>query len=180
MDENWWKLPKLKNSNTTFGVIFKHCESFLTSLGYFPSKFRLFYNFIFLVSRIALKSLKLTYLVTLYDRKFQVFKYSPKLTIFGIFNELLSTQNVNVARFARNVEWDFFYNFQTQWYFSMSWCQSTSSLSLFSPCHMYLSNPIINIFLMKVEAKFLFRCKKNLLIVIWKINVRRYWQIGIQ
>ena len=23
---------------------------------------------------------------------------------FGIFNELLSTQNVNVARFARNVE----------------------------------------------------------------------------
>ena len=26
------------------------------------------------------------------------------LTIFGIFNELLSTQNVNVARFARNVE----------------------------------------------------------------------------
>ena len=31
---------------------------------------------------------------------------------FGIFNELLSTQNVNVARFARNVEWDFFYDFQ--------------------------------------------------------------------
>ena len=24
-----------------------------------------------------------------------------------------STQNVNVARFARNVEWDFFYDFQT-------------------------------------------------------------------
>ena len=22
---------------------------------------------------------------------------------------------VNVARFARNVEWDFFYDFQTQW-----------------------------------------------------------------
>ena len=116
----------------------------------------------------------LFYLVTLFDLKL------VKLIIFGLFNELLSTQNVNVARFARNVEWDFFYNFQTQWYFSMSWCQSTSSLSLFSPCHMYLSNPIINIFLMKVEAKFLFRCKKNLLIVIWKINVRRYWQIGIQ
>ena len=32
---------------------------------------------------------------------------------FGIFNELLSTQNVNVARFARNVEWDFFCDFQT-------------------------------------------------------------------
>ena len=27
-----------------------------------------------------------------------------KLTIFGLFNELLSTQNVNVARFAGNVE----------------------------------------------------------------------------
>ena len=26
------------------------------------------------------------------------------IKIFGIFNELLSTQNVNVARFARNVE----------------------------------------------------------------------------
>ena len=36
-----------------------------------------------------------------------------KLSIFGIFNELLSTQNVNVARFARNVEWDFFGDFQT-------------------------------------------------------------------
>ena len=32
---------------------------------------------------------------------------------FCIFNELLSTQNVNVARFARNVEWDFFCDFQT-------------------------------------------------------------------
>ena len=39
----------------------------------------------------------------------------PKLTIFGIFNELLSTQNVNVARFARNIEWDFFCDFQTPW-----------------------------------------------------------------
>ena len=37
----------------------------------------------------------------------QVFKNLPKLTILGIFNELLSMQNLNVARFARNVEWDF-------------------------------------------------------------------------
>ena len=29
-----------------------------------------------------------------------------KLTFFDIFYELLSIQNVNVARFARNVEWD--------------------------------------------------------------------------
>ena len=48
--------------------------------------------------------LKLTCLVTLFDRKLQVFKKSPKWTILGIFNQLLSTQNVNVARFARNVE----------------------------------------------------------------------------
>ena len=31
----------------------------------------------------------------------------------AFFNELLSTQNVNVARFARNVECDFFCDFQT-------------------------------------------------------------------
>ena len=55
----------------------------------------------------------MTCLVTLFDRKLQVFKNSPKWTIFGIFNQLLSTQNVNVARLARNVEWDFFCDFQT-------------------------------------------------------------------
>ena len=43
---------------------------------------------------------------------FLIFKKSSKLTLFGIFNELLSTQNVNVARFARNVEWDIFCYFQ--------------------------------------------------------------------
>ena len=48
--------------------------------------------------------LKMTYLVTLFDRKLQAFKNSPKLTFFGIFCELLSTQNVNVAHFARNAE----------------------------------------------------------------------------
>ena len=55
----------------------------------------------------------MTYLVTLFDCKLQVFKNLPKLTIFSIFNELLSTQIVNVARFARNVECDFFFDFQT-------------------------------------------------------------------
>ena len=45
--------------------------------------------------------LKVTCLVTLFDHKLQFFKNSPKWTIFGIFNYLLSTQNVNVAR---NVE----------------------------------------------------------------------------
>ena len=59
----------------------------------------------------------MTCLVTLFDRKLQGFKNSPKCTIFGIFNELLSIQNVNVARFARNVKCDFFCDFQTLWAF---------------------------------------------------------------
>ena len=57
--------------------------------------------------------LKVTCLITLFDSKLQVFKNSPKWIIFGIFNELLSTQHVNVARFARNIECDFFCDFQT-------------------------------------------------------------------
>ena len=69
------------------------------------------FQFWYFLSIFAL--LKVTYLVTLFDLKLKVFKKSPKLTIFGIFNDLLSTQNVNVARFARNVECDFFGDFQT-------------------------------------------------------------------
>ena len=38
------------------------------------------------------------------------FQKVAKLTIF---NQLLSSQNVTVARFACNVEWDFFCDFQT-------------------------------------------------------------------
>ena len=38
--------------------------------------------------------LKLTYLVTLFDCKFQVIKNSPEWQFFGIFNHSLSTQNV--------------------------------------------------------------------------------------
>ena len=33
----------------------------------------------------------------------------------AFFTKRLSTQNVNVARFARNIEWDFLYDFQTMW-----------------------------------------------------------------
>ena len=36
-----------------------------------------------------------------------------KLTILGIFDDILSTQIVNVAR---NVEWDFLSDFQTLWF----------------------------------------------------------------
>ena len=42
-------------------------------------------------------------------------KLAKIVYILGIFNELLSNQNVNIARFARNVEWDFFSDFQTLW-----------------------------------------------------------------
>ena len=55
----------------------------------------------------------MTCLVTLFDRKLQVFKNSPKLTIFDIFNELSTTQNVNLACFAGNIEWDFFCDFHS-------------------------------------------------------------------
>ena len=41
------------------------------------------------------------------------FQKLAKLTIFGIFDKLLFTKNINLARFARNVECDFFCDFQT-------------------------------------------------------------------
>ena len=69
-------------------------------------------------------------LVPLFDRKLQVLKNLPKWTIFGIFNLLLSTQNVNVARFARNVEWDFFCDFQTP-------CSNENFLVIFKDCLNY-------------------------------------------
>ena len=53
----------------------------------------------------------MTFLVTLFDHKLQVYKNSPNWNIFGIFNELLSTKNVNVARFALQVDETFFCNF---------------------------------------------------------------------
>ena len=40
-------------------------------------------------------------------QKSRIIKKPPKSTIFGIFNELLFIQNVNVARFARKIECDF-------------------------------------------------------------------------
>ena len=45
--------------------------------------------------------------------RISIFQFWHFLTSFGIFNELLSTQTVNVARFACNVECDFFCNFET-------------------------------------------------------------------
>ena len=61
--------------------------------------------------------------------KVEVFKDSPKLTIFGIFCILLFTQNVNIARFARNVEWNSFLDFQTQWIFLGHFRESNTMFS---------------------------------------------------
>ena len=41
------------------------------------------------------------------------FQNSPKWTIFGFFNELLSSQNANVARNVEYDQCDFFGDFQT-------------------------------------------------------------------
>ena len=69
-----------------------------------------------ITQNVAFESLILAFstsfcLVALFDSKLQVFKNSQKLTIFGIFYDLLSTQIANLARFARNVECDFFGDF---------------------------------------------------------------------
>ena len=84
--------------------------------------------------------LKLICLVTLFDRKLQIFKSSPKLTIFGIFKVFLSTQNVNVACFARNVEWNFFCDFQTLWFLWWFWIlfKGQSSVNVDSPLNRIL------------------------------------------
>ena len=51
--------------------------------------------------------LVLIYLVTLFDPKFQIFKSSQSWRFLAFLTWPLNI--VNVARFARNVEWDFFY-----------------------------------------------------------------------
>ena len=59
--------------------------------------------------------------------KMSHFNNLPNWTIFGIFNKLLFTQKVNVARFARNVEWDLVSDFQTPCPPSLIWCLHTAS-----------------------------------------------------
>ena len=49
------------------------------------------------------------------------FQKLVKMDNFGIFNLLLSIQNVIIARFARNVEWDFFCDFQTTCTTNIKW-----------------------------------------------------------
>ena len=116
--------------NETFWVIFKHCvsanslhnwwipprgtllilsplHSSITTVLENHQKCRIIFFWIL--------TIKVACLVTLFDLKLQVFKNSPKLTFFGIFDELFATRNVNEARFARNVLCDFFCNFHTSW-----------------------------------------------------------------
>ena len=65
------------------------------------------------------------------------FQKLAKIDPFGIFNELLSTQNVNVARFARNVDRDFFYDFLTLW----SLCFKTICPSVHSTTNIFFPDP---------------------------------------
>ena len=55
----------------------------------------------------------LTCLVTLFDLKHQVYKNSPKYFEMNHFWHFKLT--FDHSNFARNVEWDFFCDFQTQW-----------------------------------------------------------------
>ena len=87
---------KLKRSFTMFENHSK-CRIWIFQFWHFPPIFVL---------------LKVTCLVTLFVRKLQVFQKLAKMDFFGTFNELWSTQIVNVARFAR-VDGDFFCDFQT-------------------------------------------------------------------
>ena len=75
------------------------------------------------------------------------------LTIFGILKQLLSTQNVNIARFARNVEWDFLCDFQTLWITSkVQWILDiTYDLKRFE-ISKFLGHPVLKSFLHKINA----------------------------
>ena len=52
-------------------------------------------NFSILAFSTNFCHIKITCLVTMFDCKLQVFKYSPKWIIFGIFNELLSNRGLS-------------------------------------------------------------------------------------
>ena len=53
---------------------------------------------------------------TMFDQNV-AFEFGLLCQFLPFFNELLSIQNVHVARFARNVKCDFFCDFQTLWAF---------------------------------------------------------------
>ena len=58
-----------------------------------------------IVSQLAILAISNNFCpITILTGSNLLYKNSSKWTIFGIFNELLITLNVDVARFARNVE----------------------------------------------------------------------------
>ena len=132
--KKWWKTETLKwfpdkklrcifpNLGQKLNEFWKNCifatevRSFLSAQKYLI--FQLFYHFsqyLKIAQNFGISPnfvpLKVTCLVKLFHRKLQVFKNLPKWTIFGLFHQLVSTHNVNVARFARSVEWNFFCDF---------------------------------------------------------------------
>ena len=64
------------------------------------------------------------------QQKLQFF-HSPKWAIFGIFNKLLYSQNVNVSRFDRKVECDFLSDFQTLWILCFNFMSTLVKLDTF-------------------------------------------------
>ena len=90
------------------GTVFENhskCRIWVVHVWHFPSNF------------VPFKLTWLACLVTLFDRKLQVFKNRQN---WLFFDKLLSTQNVNVARFARNVECDLFLWFSNTVYWVAS------------------------------------------------------------
>ena len=85
--------------------IFAHLwfwKSFLIKTAYKPNSFATLTQCLKVIQNVSFEFwyfppifvlLKMTILVALSDRKLKVFKCSPKLTITGIFTELLSTQS---------------------------------------------------------------------------------------
>ena len=96
----------------------------------------------------------------------------------------MTIQNGNIARFARNVEWDFFFYFQTPWYlqihfFCISWgFLSTRWVSKHIGKHFYyvckgsldliIASGVMNTFRMiSLQALQAHRPWANLCIIIW-------------
>ena len=73
-------------------------------------------NFSILAFSTNFYPLKFKCLVTLFDRKHHASKTCQNGSFLAFFHGILSTQNVNVARFARKVECDFICDFQTPCY----------------------------------------------------------------
>ena len=89
----------------------------------------------------------------MFDSKFQVFQKLAKMTSFGIFDELLSTQNVKVTRFASNVDCDFFsviFKHRENWGISNFFSENVLKLAFFNVLKIQLGKRKIK-FLMLFE-----------------------------